>query len=315
MPWSRISGRKSGAGTQSLAERLGYGASERLLIVHADDLGIAHAVNAAFMSGLATGLITSGSVIVPGKSLPEIAAFAQRHPEADIGLHLTLTNDSASQPWTPAASPSQIPSLVDQRGIFFEQWTSTTRANPREVEIELRAQIEKAYASGIHPTHLDSHRFRLQLSGKEIFEVYLRMGREYRLPVLVPRQWFSRLPYLESSLVDGDAAVDRMIIINGQVTPERWPDFYRRALENLPPGVSEILLHPGYDTEELQQFFDRHLPWGAAWRQRDYDFFTSEVFRDLLSRNKIKLITWRDIKERLRVRSPLARMKRMFGSL
>src|SRR5215472_2635647 len=137
----RILGRVFGGRTPNLAKRLGYGAHKRLLIVHADDLGIAHAVNAAFIDGVATGLITSGSVIVPGRSLEEIAGFARAHPEADIGLHLTLTSDSAKEPWAPVSSLSRVPSLIDGRGNLLPQWTSETRANPREVEIEMRAQI------------------------------------------------------------------------------------------------------------------------------------------------------------------------------
>jgi chitin disaccharide deacetylase len=275
-----------------------------LLIVHADDLGIAHAVNVAFIDGLETGLINSGSVIVLGRCFSQVAAFAQAHPAADIGLHLALTSDSAKEPWAPIASPTQVPSLVDQQGNFHENWTPETRINPGEVEIELRAQIEKANAAGLRPTHLDSHRFRLLLSGREVFEVYVRLGREYDLPVLVPWQWFARVPYLKPLLTQRDVVVDRMVIINGKVVPEQWSTFYRRALEDLPAGVSEFLIHPGYDNEELQTFFDGRVGWGAAWRQRDFDFFTSDEFRGSLKKYDIKLITWGEITAGLRRLSP-----------
>ncbi len=303
MWWLPTSGRKSAASAQNLGARLGYAAHERLLIVHADDLGIARPVNAAFTSGFATGLINSGSVMVPGGSLAEIAAFAHAHPEADIGLHLTLSSDGPNELFAPVAPASQVPSLLDGNGYFLERWTPETRISPREVEIELRAQIEKAYGCGIRPTHLDSHRFRLHLSGAELFEVYLRLGREYGLPALVPRQWFARLPYLQPSVTERDVVLDRMVIINGAVMPEQWPTFYRSAVEKLQPGVAEFLVHPGFDNEELQRFFESRVAWGAAWRQRDFDFFTGIEFRELLAQHKIKLITWRDIAERLHWRS------------
>lgn len=299
MSWLPFLGRKATPKEQNLGKRLGYGPHERLLIVHADDLGIAQSVNAAFIDGLATGLINSGSVIVPGGSLAEIAAFARAHPEVDIGLHLTLTSDSVSRPWAPIANPAQVPSLVDEHGNFLARWTSGTRINPREVEVELRAQIEKAYACGIMPTHLDSHRFRLQLGGEALFAVYLRVAREYRLPVMVPRHWFPRMPYLERSISGRDVVLDRMVIINGDVTAEEWPAFYRQAVERMQPGVTEFLIHLGYDNEELQELFEHRLPWGAAWRQRDLNFFTGGQFRDLLSQHDIKLITWRDIAARV----------------
>lgn len=306
LPWPTVLRRKSPVTSPNLGERLGFAAHERLLIVHADDLGIAHDVNAAFMHGFAAGLIRSGSVIVAGSALAEISGFARAHPQADIGVHLTLTSDSAKQAWPPAAAPSQVPSLLDRRGNLLERWTSETRIDLREVEIELRAQIDRALTCGIRPTHLDSHRFRLQLTGSGVFEVYRRLSHEYGLPALIPRQWFARMPYLSTSLADRDPVLDRMVIINGDVKPEQWPKFYQRALEELPPGVTEFLIHPGYDTPELQQFFEQRLPWGAAWRQRDIDFFTSDSFRELLSRHAIRLITWREITERLSSRSALA---------
>jgi predicted glycoside hydrolase/deacetylase ChbG (UPF0249 family) len=116
---------------------------------------------------------------------------------------------------------------------------------------------------------------------------------------MIPRHWLSRIPYLQPSLAERDVVLDRMVIINGNVKPEQWSAFYRRALETLPPGVSEFLIHPGYDNEELQNFFEHRVPWGAAWRQRDLDFFTSDAFRDLLEKCGVKLTTWRDIAERL----------------
>ena len=215
-----------------MGERLGYGPHARLLIVHADDLGFAQSANTAFISGLATGLINSGSVMVPCPWFSEVAAFAQAHPEADIGLHLTLTSERAKDRWAPVASRTQVPSLVDPHGYFLERWTSETRISPREVEIELRAQIEKAYAAGLRPTHLDSHQFRLQMRGRDLFEVYLGLGREYHLPVLVARGWFTRYPYLQFSLTRRDVVLDRIVTINAKVTPEQWPAFYRRAWRN-----------------------------------------------------------------------------------
>ena len=278
-----------------LAERLGYGPEERLLIVHADDLGLAQSVNAAFFRGFATGLINSGSVMVPCPWFAEVAAFVRAHPEADVGLHLTLTSESPEHPTTPVAPPTSIPSLVDKNGYFLAQWTVETRIDPGEVAVELRTQIQKALAAGLRPTHLDSHQYRAQLSGRAIFGVTRCLAHEYRLPVLISREWLTRADYLRSGLTPRDVVLDRVAIIHGNAAPERWSAFYSRVLTQLPPGVSEILIHPGYDNEELQAFFGGREPWGAAWRQRDFDFFTSDAFRDLLAQQRITLITWREI--------------------
>ncbi len=193
------------------------------------------------------------------------------------------------------APVSEVPSLVDQRGCFHERWTSTTAIRAEEVKKELRAQIERAIGSGLIPTHLDSHQFLLQKKNAKLFEVYVKIGREYNLPLLISRQWFANLSYLQPLLEPRDIVLDRIVTISPEVTAGQWSAFYRQALEDLPPGVSEFLIHPGYDDRELRAFFGERLEWGAAWRQRDFDFFTSDEFTDLLAKEGIVLTTWREI--------------------
>lgn len=287
---------------KTLSERLGLGPNERFLIVHADDLGLARSVNSAFITGFATGLINSGSVMVPSPWFEEIAAFSRSHPEADIGLHLTLTSERADRAWMSVAPPEQVPSIVDRDGCLLESWTAENLRYPGEIEIELRAQIERAYAAGLHPTHLDCHQFRLQWSNSHLLAVYLRLSREYRLPILVSREWFSRFPHIKAVLNRDDIVLDRIVVIRNDVRPENWSQFYRRKLESLPPGITAMLIHPGIDDEELRSFFGDRLGYGAAWRNRDYDFFTSEEFRELLAKQRIRLITWREITGRLESR-------------
>lgn len=281
---------------RTLAQRLGYEPGQRLLIVHADDLAMAHGVNAAIIEGFGTGLINSASVMVPCPWFPEVAAFARAHPEADLGIHLTLTSEETACRWGPTAPRMQVASLVDQQGYFHENWTQSTPINAREVEIELRAQIEKAFGSGLRPTHLDSHQFRLQMSGPLLFDIYLRLGRDYHLPIFVARDWFSHFPYLQRLLTPRDAVIDHIVTIGeDEIPPQEWSTFYQRAVENLQPGITQFVIHPGLDTAELQAFFTGRQSWGAAWRQRDFDFFTSDEFRHLLAFHDIKLITWRHI--------------------
>jgi len=287
---------------QTLAERLGYGPAARLLIVHADDIAVTHSVNAAFIRGLESGLINSGSVMVTCPWFPEVVAYARAHPEADLGVHLTLTSERTNYRWGPTAPRMEVPSLVDRLGYLHQTWTPETRVNPHEVEVELRAQIEKAYAAGLRPTHLDSHQCRLQMGGRNLFLVFLRLGREYCLPVFVARNWFVQSPYLELSLTSNDVVIDHTVTINLKVAPEEWPEFYRHAVESLPSGVTEFVIHPGLDDPELQAFSEDRPTWGAAWRQRDFDFFTSAEFRALLAKHDVRLITWREIATQLRQR-------------
>ena len=284
-----------GISAQTLVEQLGYPPGTKVIIVHADDLGETHAVNAAALKALQGGTINSASLMVPCPWFPEIADYAKSHPDADFGLHLTLTSERVYYRWGPVAPADKVPSLVDQNGYFHHDWEENKHINAKEVEIELRAQIERALAMGVRPTHLDSHQYRLIMNGKELFDVMLRVAHEYRLPVFVTRDWFADHPYLQASLDPGDIVLDHTVTIEPGIPPEEWAEFYVTALKNLKPGVTEFVIHPGYDDDELRAATRERSTWGSAWRQRDYDFFTSDQFREILAQQNIKLITWREL--------------------
>jgi predicted glycoside hydrolase/deacetylase ChbG (UPF0249 family) len=281
--------------SQTLVERLGYPPGTKLLVVHADDLGETHSVNAAAIEALRGGTINSASLMVPCPWFPEIADYAKSHPDADFGLHLTLTSERVYYRWGPVAPADKVPSLVDQNGYFHHEWAEGEHINAKEVEVELRAQIERALAMGVRPTHLDSHQYRLIMNGKELFDTMLRVAHDYKLPVFVTRDWFADHPYLEASLAPSDVVLDHTVTIEPEIPPEKWAGFYLTALKNLKPGVTEFVIHPGFDDDELRAATRERSTWGSAWRQRDYDFFTSDQFREILGQQKIKLITWKEL--------------------
>jgi len=281
--------------SRTLVERLGYPANTKLLIVHADDLGMAHSVNAASMKAFETGLVNSGSIMIPCPWVQEIAAYARTNPQADLGLHLTLTSEWSHFRWGPVVSKDRVASLLDDNGYFrLTEAEAAKYANVKEVETEIRAQIESARKLGIQPTHLDSHMGTLYQT-KDLFETLLRVARDNELPVRISKEWFSRAPYLPSILKEEDVVIDRVLDINPEIPKEGWADFYSEALKKLQPGVTEMVIHLAYDDAEMRAATFDHPNWGAAWRQRDFEFFTSEAFRKLLNENQIRLITWREI--------------------
>jgi hypothetical protein len=280
---------------KSLAEQLGYPTDAKLLIVHADDVGMTHSVNAATIQALESGSVSSASIMVPCPWFPEIADYAKSHPAADFGLHLTLTSERIYYRWGPVASKTKVPSLLDENGYFHHDWAPATHIDAKEVELELRAQIDRAMVMGIHPTHLDSHQYRLFDNGKDLFEALLRVSHDYKLPVFLARDWFADHPYLQSSLGPADIVIDHTVTINPGVPPDKWADFYKDALKNLQPGVTEFVIHLAFADEEMKAATRERDTWGAAWRQRDFDFFTSPEFRQLLREQNIKLITWREL--------------------
>lgn len=284
---------------QTLVDRLGYPTGTKLVIIHADDLAETHAVNAAAMKAFDAGAINSASIMVPCPWFPEMADYAKSHPKADLGLHLTLTAERVYYRWGPVAPGDKVPSLIDANGYFHHDWDQHPVINPRDVETEVRAQIERALAMGVRPTHLDSHQYRLIMSGKDLFDVMVRVGHDYHLPIFVTRDWFANNPYLASSLGPNDIVLDHTVTIEPSVTADKWDDFYLAALKNLQPGVTEFVIHPGLADEELRAATRERDTWGAAWRQRDYDFFTSHKFRQMLADEHIQLITWRELAKRM----------------
>jgi predicted glycoside hydrolase/deacetylase ChbG (UPF0249 family) len=171
---------------------------------------------------------------------------------------------------------------------------ASARIDVREAEAEIRAQIARARAFGIRPTHLDSH-MRTLYTTRPLFEMLLRVGRDERLPVMVSREWFADASFLPTALGPDGIVLDHIVSADPSVRPERWAEFYTDVIKNLKPGVTELIIHLAYDDEEMRAVAQDHPAWGAAWRQRDFDFFTSEAFRRLLREHDVKLVTWREI--------------------
>jgi chitin disaccharide deacetylase len=281
--------------TKSLVERLGYPRDAKLLIVHADDLGAAHSINSASIKALESGLVSSASIMVPCPWLPEIAAYARAHPEADLGLHLTLTSEWSLYRWGPVLGKERVPSLLDSSGYLYPlENEAAAHMDIKEAESEIRAQIARARALGIQPTHLDSHMGTLY-QNKALFETLLRVARENKLPFRVSKEWFARASFMPSMLGPDDVVLDRTISIEPTVAPEDWSKFYTNEIKGLQPGVTDMIVHLAYADEEMKGVAFAHPNWGAEWRQRDFEFVTSDAFRKLLQENNVKLITWREI--------------------
>jgi hypothetical protein len=281
----------------SPAERLGYPADARLLIIHADDLGMANSVNAASIEALRTGAINSASIMVPCAWLPQIAAFARANPDADLGLHLTLTSEWTGFRWRPLLGPDRAGSLYDESGFLYPTETAAAeRIDPKEAEAEVRAQIERALSLGIRPTHLDAHMRTLHMT-PELFAVQLRVAREYGIPAAVSRN-LAENPDLAPLLTPDDIVIDRFATIGADVPAADWPAWYAKVVEELEPGITQLIVHVAYDDAEMRGATFDHPGWGAAWRQRDFDVLSSEEFRTKLRESGVQLVTWRELARR-----------------
>lgn len=226
----------------TLAERLGHGPDDVLVIVNCDDLGSSHAANDAVARALADGVATSTTLMVPCPWSRQAALDAG--PDADVGIHLTLTSEWEGYRWRPV---TPAPSLRDAEGCLprtnDEVWA---RADPDEVRTELRAQVELALGWGLDVTHLDSHMGTLQLD-ERYCEIYLELAAEHDLPVRLSGRSTEALlgfPFRDRADDAGLVAPDHLIVGMGQGV--------RDALADLPPGVTEVFFHPATDTPELR---------------------------------------------------------------
>jgi chitin disaccharide deacetylase len=285
---------------QNTAQQLGFGPNDKVLMVHADDVGMSHSVNLATIEALKHGMVTSASIMMPCPWMPEIAAYAREHPEVDFGLHLTLTSEWKYFRWRPVAPPDQVKGLLDPEGYMWRSEVDTAKhATPQEIETEIRAQIARALAFGIKPTHLDTHMGTLY-TRQDFFDVYTKLGKEYGIPVMVMRATPEAIAYGKASgspigeaalrklEADGFVLLDYLVTgVPGKTAAER-KKAYHDLLRNLKPGVTMLIVHLGLDNDELKAIT-------GSWQQRHADFlsFTDPETQALLKELGIKLTTWR----------------------
>lgn len=280
-------------------KKLGFPDNSKLLIIHADDAGLAHAENQATMQALAKGMVNSTSIMMPCPWFYEMLEFSKHNIAYDYGIHLTLTCEWKYYKWQPVLPISEVPSLVDDNGFMHQTRNAFKEAAKIEdVRKELHAQIEKAFKYGLNPSHLDVHMYTLGLK-PELIDLYRELGQIYKLPILLNKQIINSFGVnADECLLEDDFCVNNLFF--GDFTDfeqGKLADYYANVLENLPIGLNEILIHPAFDSREMQGITFNHPNFGAKWRQIDYDYFTSVECRTLLEKNKIQLITWRMIKD------------------
>ena len=272
-------------------ERLGYPATACLLIIHADDFGMAHSVNRATAAALENRWVTSASILVPCPWLPEVAGWAQAHPQSDLGIHQALNSEWTDLRWGPVSSKEKVSSLLDGQGYLPLLETQVAQqAKPAEVEAELHAQIDRAHSLGIPITHLDTHMGAL-LGTPALVQVYRRVAQEYRFPIPLKRAKNAE----QLDLNPSESLVDEVLQITPGVGADQWLKTYENILRPLGPGVYELIVHLAYDDEEMRGATSNHPDWGAAWRQRDFDMVRSPEFRQFLKDQGFVLVGWKDL--------------------
>jgi len=283
----------------NILNQLNYPQNSKLLIIHADDAGLCHSENQATIQALENGSINSYSIMPPCPWFMEMANFAKANEQYDFGIHLTFTCEWTQYKWGPIIGKAGAPSLVNESGYFYKKRGKfKSYATIEEIQKEAEAQIERVLNLGLKPSHIDCHMFTLGLN-EEFLEVYRGLGKQYNLPVCMNRELFKLFGFdADPYLTEDDFCLDHFIMGDWDTFQEiGLAGIYKKELENLPNGISIIFAHPAFDNIEMQAVDFDHPNFGSAWRQQDFDFFTSDECKQLLESNNIQLITWKEIKE------------------
>ncbi|MHA2225754.1 MAG: polysaccharide deacetylase family protein [Candidatus Hodarchaeales archaeon] len=292
---------------KTIIEKLGYSQTDKVVIIHIDDIGFSHSSNEASFECLDFGVATCGSVIVPSPWFFETAAICRENDQNDIGVHLTLTCEYDIYRWRALSSNNLDTGLLDDDGCL---WRTAEEAiahvSPEAAEEEMRAQITKALSHGIDVTHIDSHMGTV-LSPKFI-QSYLLLASEFKIPAFLPRisreelvamgfgeyadVYLELLPQLEAS---GVPLLDHMIIDTAGEHRDK-NKYYCNLLSRIEPGLTHLLFHPAKMSSELKAI----TPDSARWRNQDFKAFNNPQIKECIKKNSLKLIGYREIRDHLR---------------
>jgi len=251
------------------------------LIIRTDDAGMSHSVNKALEKLIATGLPVSVSVMFPTPWYQVTEDILKRHPEVAVGIHLTLNSEWKNYRWGPVLGRTAVPSLVDADGYFFPSSEALHQNHPdlKEVEKELRAQIERARASGLKIDYVDYH-MGTAVRYPEFREITERLAKEYGLGM---SQYF------------GEARHDPQY----SAAPAAKTDSLLAMVDRLRPPFNLVVTHVGIDNAELGALLDMNtdggLPEMSKNRQGELDAITSQRFRDAIKAHNVQLLTYRQL--------------------
>lgn len=288
------------------AEKLGFPKGQKILLLHSDDAGMCEEANLSVMAYSLKNHVQSAAVMMPCPNAEEMVAWAKKHPQADIGVHLTLTSEWKNYRWPPLAPAADVPGLIDPEGKLWPEVIDVVRhASPEEVEQEIRAQIDRMLELGYQPTHIDTHMGTLYGSA-EFLTVFLKVAQEYQIPANaidlsnpkvaayykqagypISEETIAQLAAYPLPKLDNFTSVPK-----GSSYEEKKANFFQ-LVNALDPGLTEIIFHPSIETDHLKSIT-------GSWQQRVWEakmFSDPEVIR-FFKDHGIVLTTWREIMKR-----------------
>ncbi len=292
------------------AEKLGFPEGRKVLMFHADDVGMCDEANIAAKNYLDNKEIQNAAIMVPCPSAMPAMQWAAEHPDVDVGLHLTLTSEWKTYRWGPISDITEVPGLVDPAKKFWNDVPKVVaHATAEEVETEIRAQIEKAKSVGMNPSHIDTHMGTLYGSPAYV-KVFLKVAEEYGIPANAidlskpeVAEHFKKAGYPITDEVIATMAdyslpkLDFFSSVPKGNTYEEKREKLFQLIKSLPNGLTEIIFHPSVETDNLKSITN-------SWQQRvwEAELFSDPVVKKFLEDEKIIFTNYKDIMKRFNSR-------------
>lgn len=290
---------------ETWAEKLGYPAGKKVLLLHADDIGMCYEANLAAKAYLTAGHIQSAALMVPCPWYNEMADWYKEHPDYDLGLHLAMNSEWKWYRWGPVAGRAKVPGMCDNEGFLWRsQMETATSAKPEEIEAEIRAQVDRAISKGTRPGHIDTHMGTLYVR-LEYTKAYLKVAEEYRIPAMVVEQ---SPAVLEKFKKQGYPITPQSIALLAAYKLPKLDDFnsapeaktydekvqkFQELVRSLSPGLNEIIFHPSVLSDTLKAIT-------GTWQQRSWEaqMFADPAMKAFFEREGVVFTNWKQIMAR-----------------
>ena len=292
-------------------KRLGFDDDDRVVILHADDVGMCQSSVTAFADLIGFGLVSSGAVMVPCPWFPAVAAHCREHPGVDLGVHLTLTSEWDTYRWGPISTRDPASGLLDEEGYLHRRSEGVQeQGDPAAVQREMEAQVARALNAGVDVTHVDTHMG--SVAHPKFVASYIQLATQQRLPAMIPRLdeegWREfgmegEMAALAAQFVvaleaQGMPLLDHLQSLPLDEEPGDRLALAQQELGALPPGLTHFIIHPAADTPELRAIT-------RNWRSRvaDYELFRSEEMKAWIKNEGLHIIGYRALRNLLRQES------------
>lgn len=288
-------------------KKLGFAANDRVVIIHADDIGMCQASLSAYADLVDFGLLSSASTMIPCPWFPATAAYYREHPHVDMGVHTTLTCEWDHYRWGPISTADPASGMTDSEGYF---WRSTReihdQGQPEAVRVELNAQVQRAIDSGIDPTHIDTHMGAI--AHAKYIAHYTALNTAFQTPTLMLRwdaETYKHVRHTDDETAQRAEQQTRELEAQGiplidhmsgmPLDGEKSLELAKQRFAALKPGITHFVIHPSKDTPELRAI-------APDWQARvaDYEWFRTEALRDFIHAQGIQVIGYRPLRDLMR---------------